>query len=56
MKYQRLSELWDTFSVNELHDKRYEATYRSLLPPHLGEDVAVRVDVVAPVGVGNTSD
>ena len=57
-KYQRLSELWDTSSVNGPHVKCYETTYRPLssLAVLLGEDVAVRVDVVASVGVGNTSD
>lgn len=49
-------ELWDAFSVNGLHVKRYEATYRPLVSPYLGEGVAVRVDVVAEVGVGDMSD
>jgi len=54
-KYQRLGELWDTASVDGPHVKRYETTYRPL-QSLLGEDVAVRVDVVALVGAWNKSD
>ena len=50
MKSQQLSELGTPFR----YIKIYRATYKLL--PHLDENVAVRVDVVAPVGAGNTND
>ena len=54
IKCQQLSELGDAFSVNGLHVKLYTATYRLVVA--LNEDVAIRMDVVALVGVGNTND